>query len=71
MMRKYLIVSMFILLAVHSPCLAATASQQQEVPVYVENFNYTPDSQAAPGSAGVTFTTGKTVYTCPAESKIT
>lgn len=35
---------------------------KQEVAKYVANFNYTPDSQAAPGSAGVAFTIGHVNY---------
>lgn len=38
---------------------------------YVANFNYTPDSQRPPGSAGVTFTVGKVVYKYQPASKIT
>ncbi len=55
MIRKYLMVSVVILLSVISTGIATAKPQQQEVPVYVANFNYTPDSKAVPGSAGVTF----------------
>lgn len=56
MRRKYPIVFAFILLSVifASFATAATKKQQEETP-YVANFSYTPDSQAAPDSAGVTF----------------
>ena len=65
MPRKYLIVFVFILLSVivAGYAMAATKKQQQqqqEEPVYLANFNYTPESQAAPGSAGVTFSVENT-----------
>ncbi len=34
------------------------------------SFNYTPDSQAVPGSAGVTFAVGNVVYEYQTDSKI-
>ena len=37
-------------------CTTMPVSQQEEV------VNYTPDSQAAPGSGGVTFTVGNVAY---------
>ncbi|MFH1094306.1 MAG: hypothetical protein V1739_09195 [Candidatus Omnitrophota bacterium] len=56
MPRKYLIMSVFILLSVIITSYATAASKkQQEEAVYTANFNYAQDSQAAPGSCGVTF----------------
>jgi hypothetical protein len=56
MRRKYPIVFVFILLSVIfvSCATAATKKQQEEIP-YVANFTYTPESQATPALAGVTF----------------
>ncbi len=56
MRRKYPIVFVFILLSVIfvSCATAATKKQQEEIP-YVANFTYTPESQATPVLAGVTF----------------
>lgn len=62
MIRKYLIVSAVVFLSVIYTGYAMAASPQQEVAKYVANFNYTPDSQAVPGSAGVTFAIGKVGY---------
>lgn len=42
-----------------------------ETTTYVANFNYTPDSQKPPGSAGVTFAVAKVVYKYQPASKIT
>ena len=59
MIRKYLIVFVFILLSViftsYSTAATKKQQQQQEEPVYLANFNYTPESQATSASAGVTF----------------
>lgn len=50
-------VSMVVLLSVISfiGCETIPASEQQEVAKYSANLSYTPASQAAPGSGGVTF----------------
>jgi hypothetical protein len=58
MKRKYLIALAFISLFFSSVGFAAGTSSQQEVTVHVANFNYTPDTQAVPGSAGVTLAVG-------------
>jgi hypothetical protein len=64
MLKRYLITSAIILLFIISSIGFVTAkSAPKEEAVYVANFNYTPYSQAAPGSAGVTFTIGKPSYT--------
>lgn len=63
MIRKYLVVPAVSLLCIISSISFATAaSPQQEPATYVANFDYTPDTQAAPGSAGVTFATVKVAY---------
>jgi hypothetical protein len=62
-MRKYPIVLVLVILSViFIDCMAAAASPKQEEATYVANFNYTPDSQAAPGSAGITFAIGNSTY---------
>lgn len=48
-------------------CATAISSQQEAVKQeadspYVANFDYTPSSQVAPGSGGVTFAVGKVSY---------
>lgn len=63
MIKKYLIVSVVSLLCIISSIGLATAKSAPQEPVtYVANFNYTPDSQAAPGSGGVTFAIGNVNY---------
>lgn len=62
MIRKYLIVSAVVFLSVIYTGYAMAASPQQEVATHVANFNYTPDTQAAPGSAGITFAVGDVSY---------
>lgn len=67
MLRKHLMILAVTLLSVISiGCATMPTSQQetsqQEVAKYVANFNYTPDSQGAPGSAGVTFGIGNVGY---------
>lgn len=52
----------FSLLFVISTSSAMAKSSQEEVNKYVANFNYTPASQAAPGSVGVTFAVGNVNY---------
>ncbi len=68
MRRKYPIVFVFILLSVIfvSCATAATKKQQEEIP-YVANFTYTPDTQAAPGSADVTFAAAEVSYQASAK----
>lgn len=71
MIRKYLIIPAVTLLTVISFTGFATAkSAPKEEVVYVANFNYTPASQAAPGSSGVTFAIGDTTLGYKADSKI-
>lgn len=63
MIKKYLIVSAVTFLFVISSIGFATAKlSQEEIAMYVASFNYTPDSQAAAGSAGVTFVVANTAY---------
>lgn len=63
MPRKYLLVLMLSFLSVIAFIgFAAAASAQKEEARYVAKFNYTPDTQAAPGSAGVTFTVANVSY---------
>ncbi|MEK6732986.1 MAG: hypothetical protein AABY55_05100 [Candidatus Omnitrophota bacterium] len=63
MPRKYLLVLMFSFLSVIAfISFAAAASAQEEEARYVAKFNYTPDTQAAPGSAGVTFAVADVSY---------
>lgn len=62
MIRKHLMVSVVILLSIISSSGYAASPKQQEEPVYAANFNYIPESQVAPGSAGVTFAVGSPVY---------
>jgi len=62
MMRKYSMLLVFILLSVIYTGYAIAASPQKEEATYVANFNYTPDSKAAPGSAGVTLAIGGVFY---------
>ena len=66
MIRKYLMVSVAILLSVISTgCATIPTSKQEvakEVVKYVANFDYTPDSQGAFGSGGVTFAIGNVIY---------
>jgi len=65
MIRKHLMVLAVTLLSVISIGCAEMPIQNQPVreeAKYVANFNYTPDSKAAPGSAEVTFTIGHVNY---------
>jgi len=71
MIKKYLMVLVVTFLSVTSTgCATMPASEQevaklaseQEVAKYVANFDYTPDSQGAPGLAGVTFAIGNVNY---------
>lgn len=51
-----------LLYVISSICFATAASPKEEKTAYVANFNYTPDSQAAPGSSGVIFAMAKVGY---------
>ena len=70
MIRKYLIVSVVTLLPVIFTGVATAASSRQEAAdfnyeepaKYAANFDYTPSTQAVPGSAGVTFAIGGLTY---------
>lgn len=63
MPRKYFILFVLIFFPViFTSYVSAATKKQQEAAVYVANFNYTPDSPAAPGSAGVTFAVGDVSY---------
>jgi hypothetical protein len=62
MIRKYLMVLLVVFLSIISICSATAKSSPEEAAKYVANFNYTPNSQAVPGSAGVTFAIGKVSY---------
>ena len=74
MLRKYSILFAFILFSVIFTSYASSATkkqqQQQEEPVYVANFTYTPDTQAAPGSAGVTFSVENTILNYQPDTKM-
>lgn len=62
-MKKYLMVLVFSFLSIISSIgFATAASTQKDEARYMANFNYTPDTQAAPGSAGVTFTVANAAY---------
>ena len=62
MIKKYLMVLVVTLLSVTSTGCATMPASEQEVAKYAANFDYTPDSQGAPGSAGVTFAIGNVNY---------
>ncbi len=67
MLRRYLLILAFVLLSViligcETMPMRQEAAQQKEPATYVANFEYTPSSQAAPNSAGVTFAVGKVFY---------
>ena len=56
-----------LLSVIYIGCATTPSSQQEavtseEIVKYVANFDYTPASQAAPNSAGITFAVGKTTY---------
>lgn len=65
MMRKHLMILAVTLLSVISiGCATMPTPKQpaQEVAKYVANFDYTPSTQAVPGSAGVTFAVKDVAY---------
>ena len=68
MPRKYLMVLALSFLFVFPSinCVIAASSQKEEE-IYVANFDYTPSTQATPGSAGVTFTVGNIRYQASAK----
>lgn len=70
MIRKCLFASIVTLLAVTSIDIAIAKSSQGEVAKYVANFNYTPASQAEPGSAGVAIAIGNVNYNYQPITKI-
>lgn len=64
MARKTVIVTSIFILSLLAALSASTGSakEQKGTEPYVANFNYTPDSHAAPGSAGVTFALGSVSF---------
>lgn len=71
MPRKYLIVFVFVLLSlIFTSSATAASKKQQEEPVYVANFSYTPPAQEKPDPAGVTFLVGGTVFNYQPDSKV-
>ncbi|MFH2145398.1 MAG: hypothetical protein ABII75_05145 [Candidatus Omnitrophota bacterium] len=68
MTRKYLMVIAAVLLSVISTCdVMAAPPKQEKESTYVANFEYTPESQAAAGSVGVTFTVTSVLYQADAK----
>lgn len=63
-MKRHLVVSVFFLITLFFIGIESTGSAKEKAPPYVAaNFSYTPASEAARGSAGVTFAMGSVSYT--------